>query len=113
LAREIFKKHANFCTFFESADQIHPQKPQISQNLKIGHICLITSQIAKNRQKNWAGVRREERRELPQPVVIVHFLYACRHNKFSGFNKFAVILFYTISAGVPIIFYCLEDNHRY
>jgi len=26
-------------------------------------------------KKNWAAVRREERRELPQPVVIVHNIY--------------------------------------
>jgi hypothetical protein len=28
------------------------------------------------REKDWAAVRREERRELPQPVVIVHSIYA-------------------------------------
>jgi hypothetical protein len=27
-------------------------------------------------KKDWAAVRREERRELPQPVVIVQNLYA-------------------------------------
>jgi hypothetical protein len=104
LAREIFKKRANFCTFFDSADQIHPQKPQISQNLKIGPICLITARPVDTCAKNWAAVRREERRELPQPVVIVQHNYAGRFDWFGEFNIFAVILFCVKCQAVSGIF---------
>jgi hypothetical protein len=37
--------------------------------------------------KDWAAARREERRELPQPVVIVLNLYASWPNRFTVFTK--------------------------
>ena len=40
--------------------------------------------------KDWAAVRREERRELPQPVVIVRRLYAGRFGRFGVFVKIKI-----------------------
>ena len=41
--------------------------------------------------KNWAGVRREERRETPQPVVFFQGLYAGQNNRFIVFRNYHLL----------------------
>jgi hypothetical protein len=62
-----FQKTRNFLHFFESADQIHAQKPQISQNLKIGHICLITARIMDTCEKIGLGSGGRRGENYPSP----------------------------------------------
>jgi hypothetical protein len=71
--RKIFGKN----TYFSLSWRKIPPKSAIS---RYPCICVKPMGYAYNRgicgEKDWAAVRREERRELPQPVVIVRNLYA-------------------------------------
>jgi hypothetical protein len=73
LTREIFGKTRIFC---------FPGEKRLPKSTitKYPCVCLKPTGSVYNRgicgEKDWAAVRREERRELPQPVVIVRNLYA-------------------------------------